>query len=198
MRRKETRPTSIYWLVDTRTNTPFYCGKTVQKIEHRLHKHKSDISVNPHRPISKKLSECKENVRICVVEVVPAADDWTVREKHWIALLRKSFPDVVNIADGGQGVSGYIPTEATRQKLTIVNRRKAADPAFRARLSIACTGRRYSDETKAKVGAAHKGKTISPEHRAILSAAHKGKPKSAEQRAKMSASAKAWRAAKHV
>lgn len=200
MPRKHIRKaTFIYWLIDVRPETiadgwpngkPFYCGKTVQSLSTRLNHHKSAGKYNLSRLVSKRIHECGEHVSIKLVEMVDAEQDWIEREKHWIAILRYSFPGGANISAGGQGVLGYIPSEETLLKLTAASRRKASCPEFRARLSKACTGRKYSAETRAKVGAAQRGKKISDAHRAIISATHKGKPKSEEQRAKMSAATK--------
>ena len=68
-----------------------------------------------------------------------------------------------NITEGGEGTTGYKPSDEVRQ-----------------RMSEAQKGRKVSKETKQKQSEAHKGKQFSEEHRRKLSEASKGKPKSAE------------------
>jgi hypothetical protein len=75
-----------------------------------------------------------------------------IAEKQYIVLLKGLGYSLVNMTDGGEGTSGWIPSEETRRKL-----------------SIASKGRKHSIETKASLSKAHTGKKLSPEHKAKLS-----------------------------
>jgi hypothetical protein len=220
-RRKDDRSTTIYWIFDTRLSpvgVPFYCGKTVFSLSRRFKTHIRDAVRGADRPLHSRLRECGDFVCIQAMEIVPATQDWTLREKHWIAILRHAFGSV-NVADGGAGPTGFVHRESTKQKL-----RRSLSPETRAKISAANKGRkqspewiakrtskrigmRASDETRAKIGAAHRGKEISKEQRAKLSIAGRGRKqstaeierrtvslkgmrRSAEVRARMSASAK--------
>lgn len=198
-RTRNTRPTTIYWLVDVRPEIlvqwprgyPFYCGKTVLRPQYRFDRHRRDSFKFPDRPLSKRLRECDEFVSVRTMETVPADADWIEREKFWIYTLRLLWTGALNIADGGQGVPGYV-----------------ASVEVRAKQSAALTGRVISKETRARIGKAtasrdpsvyrkislsNKGRIVSAETRSKLSAAGKGKKRSAETRARMSLAQKGLR-----
>jgi hypothetical protein len=130
-RRKNTKPTLIYFLLDARPKKlaagwpmgePFYCGKTVDSAEARLSSHRFDARKWPNRRISKRIAECGEHVRAQVMETVPLDADWIAREKRWIELLRFSFPGGTNVSDGGDGSPGYVHTEESRAKMRAKSR----------------------------------------------------------------------------
>jgi hypothetical protein len=180
-RRPNIRPTFIYWLYDTRTGIPFYCGKTVIKLEYRLNNHFSNSLRYPTRPVSARLFEYGEgNVRIDLIETVPIGEDWAARERHWIAELRRINPSCANVSNGGDGAPGHVKSQATKELMR--------DKML---------GRTFAPETLAKMSARmrgtqiRKGKKLSPEQSAKMSAARMGKkrgPQSAEHRAAIGAS----------
>lgn len=158
MRRKNTRPTLIYWLLDIRPETiaagwpvgkPFYCGKTVSTTNDRLRGHRECARRFPAREISKRLAACGEHVSVLTMETVPVEGDWRARERHWIKILRFSFPDVANISAGGHGTVGMVHSAETRAKISTS---KAGKP-----------GKPRSAETRAKISAIHKGRKLAPE-----------------------------------
>lgn len=122
---------------------------------------------------------------------------------------------LLNMALGGPGVPGVIPSAATRAKMAASNIGQKRSAETRARMSKEKTGCMLSAETKAKIAVAQKGKPKSAEHRgklatilaernrtpearAVCSATHKGKVVSAETRAKIAAANLAYRAAKRA
>lgn len=207
-----TKPTSIYWLLDVRPATiaagwlqglPFYCGKTVSTLGKRLNGHRNDaLRTSPGR-VGPYILKCGEYIRIAVLEIVPSEDDWSARERHWIARSRQLFPDIItNVSDGGAGAPGFIPPAETRAKISKALRGKKISPEHRAKLC----GQKRSPETCAKISAvklgkkcpkisaAKIGKKFSSEHCAKLSIAAKTRRRtkfSPEARAKMSIAAKA-------
>ena len=119
-------------------------------------------------------------------------------EKERIAFWRDRV-DLCNKTDGGDGVSGLIMSQVSRQKMsdkakgrpgnvTMLGRKHSAET--RAKMSAAQKGKKKSPEHAAKVGAAHRGKKRTEEHRAKLSIAHTGKTISSETRAKLAEAAK--------
>lgn len=192
-RRPNTRPTSIYWLIDTRTGTPFYCGKTVLALSLRLSAHKQEAK-RGSRSVHRKVRECCDHIEIRVVETVPVDEDWGAREKNWIAILRERHPaDACNSADGGAGVPGRIVSEETRRKLSARFKGKSTHTLeTRAKLSAIGMGRKRPPGVSERISATKKIRTYvrSDEMRARLSAAKKGRPgrpHSPETRAKISA-----------
>lgn len=219
-RRPNTKPTSIYWLVDTRPETltdwpdglPFYCGKTVGKIQRRLAGHKRDALRFPGREMGKRLIACANYVEIRCTEIVPIKGDWIERERCGIKFIRDNFPECLNIADGGEGPAGRIPSAKTRALLRAANLGKKATPETRAKLSAALKGRklpedvvarmklrRSTEESREKTRLTLTGKKHSAERRQNISAGHRGKkypPRSAEHCAKIAANKRAWWAAR--
>jgi hypothetical protein len=163
-RKPNTKPTTIYWLVDVRPETlttrpnglPFYCGKTIQAPHERLKRHKNAAERFPGRAISQRLAACANHVRIHVVEIVSTSDDWSDKEKRWIELLRATFPGVVNTTNGGQGAPGLIHSVGTRKAI-----------------SAKLLGRKHNAARVANISAAVKGCKMpprSPEHCAKIAA----------------------------
>lgn len=208
-RRRNTRWTSIYWLIDMRpeillkwpVGLPFYCGKTVLSLQERLWIHKSDSTRLPNRPSAVRFRECGDHVRIQSMMIVAPDGDWSSIEKRWIWILRSHFPGCVNVTSGGQGMPGHIHTAAsrakmsaskkgtpvsaeTRAKLSAANKGKVLSAETRAKMSAYRTGRPLSMETRMKVSASRKGIIFSTSHRANMSAALRGRKLSPEHAAK--------------
>lgn len=169
-RRPNNRSTLIYWLLDMRPETiaagwhsgqPFYCGKTVEGAQVRLVGHRACAKRYPQRATSRRVNECGEYLRLEIMETVLPGGDWVAREKHWISILRFSFPGGTNVADGGQGCAGMIMSEATKQKIGSANR-----------------GRKPSAQTVQASLAVRAGKKLAPDHIAKIRVTLTGKPKS--------------------
>lgn len=105
--------------------------------------------------------------------------------------------NLINLTNGGEGLSGLIVSSETRAKIKASNLGKTGDksPNFgktfstehKIKLSFAHIGKTPSIETKTKMSAAHFGKTHSVETRLKLSAANLGKTFSIKHKAKISA-----------
>lgn len=146
-RRKNTRPTIIYWLLDTRPEIiakgwligePFYCGKTVDTTERRLHGHRADAATRPFGKVSARILECGDFVRIETMEIVPPDQDWCERERHWISVIRFSFPDSVNVSDGGSRSPGWVPTAEQIARTVAGTRRGRRARVMRALETLHC------------------------------------------------------------
>lgn len=172
IRRPNTRSTLIYWLIDTRTNQPFYCGKTVNSAHQRRLNHKYEAAKGT-RKVHARVRECGENFRIQVMETVLPDGDWSAREKHWIYLLRGSFPDNCNSADGGAGAPGRIVKDETRAKISAASKRQRHTPEAKAKIVAFLTGRKRSPETIEKQRQKMLGRKRTPEHCANISKAQK-------------------------
>lgn len=203
-RRKNTKPTMIYWLFDARTNTPFYCGKTVMVPEKRLRDHRTAAVKRPHGRVSAYVIECGKAIRMQTIEIVSVEQNWRDRERHWIAVLRRINPNCTNVSDGGDGSPGWVPSaewranrsarlqgmkhsSETREKIGAAQRGKSKSLEMRARLSAANKGRKQPPEAVMKTAAANRGRKATPETRAKLSAARQGRIYSPGARAKMRA-----------
>ncbi len=79
-----------------------------------------------------------------------------------------------NVALGGPGCPGVIPSDETRAKRSKALKGRTITPEWRAKLSAAAIGRPISQATRDAASRTHKGKPKSPEHRAKIAAALKG------------------------
>lgn len=189
-RRPNTLPTKIYWLVDTRTGVPFYCGKTIHGTDDRFSDHRYTATKFPKRPISRALLDCGENVRIDLMEVVPIDADWVQRECHWIATLRLINPQCVNVSAGGSGVAGLVHSPETRAKIRAAQLGRKMAPDHGAKIAAKTRGQKRSPETLARMSAARKGGTMSQEQRDKISATLTGRKAAPWVGAKISAANK--------
>lgn len=127
------------------------------------------------------LEECKDEATALLSEI------------FWIAFLDTKSPYGFNLTDGGEGVSGAVPSEETRAKISAGNRGKAVSAETRAKIGAASRARVCTDEARANMSASRRGRTHTPETRAKMSAALMGNSRgsghtiSAATRAKMNA-----------
>lgn len=173
MRRKNTKPTAIYWLFDARPDTiseigwtcgvPFYCGKTIRPTA-RFSGHKR-IARQGDAKNQKSLYEfiaiCGDHLRFNIVEIVPADGDWIEAEKRWIRTLRSVNNFCLNASDGGAGSPGYV---LRPEHIEAMRRHQ--------------TGKKYPTEVRARMSAAKrgcKGRPLTVEHQAKLLDANTGR-----------------------
>jgi hypothetical protein len=106
------------------------------------------------------------------------ADAFTVEKER--ILFWQDKVDLCNKTIGGDGISGYKHTDATKQ---IMSTKAAKRPGVKSMF-----GKKHTEETKKKMSEAHKGVKKTPEHAAKVGLAHKGKKvkHTDETRAKMS------------
>lgn len=111
--------------------------------------------------------------------------DALAHERYLISSFRALGVPLCNLTDGGEGVSGYVPTAETRAKASAVHKGVSHSAEHRAKIGAANKGKIRSTEARAKVSLVHSGKTISTEHRARITAALKGRKLSPEHIAKV-------------
>ena len=108
------------------------------------------------------------------------------------ALGRHPLGPLVNLTDGGEGVSGL--SSQTRAKIAEAASRRTLSPETRAKIAAANRGKTLTPEHCAKFGAANRGRRHSLNAVAKIRDAAIGRKASSETRAKMSA---AQRGKKH-
>ena len=79
-----------------------------------------------------------------------------------------------NKTTGGDGVSGLIHSEETREKLSKLNKSKTHTEETKKKISEALKGHNVSEETRRKISETEKGKTVSEETRRKQSEAQIG------------------------
>lgn len=73
------------------------------------------------------------------------------------AIGRGRLGPLLNKTDGGDGVSGWVPSTLTRQRICVANTGKSMSVEARLKMSEARRGRKKSQEHKDKIAAAHLG-----------------------------------------
>jgi len=79
-----------------------------------------------------------------------------------------------NKTDGGDGASGAIRSEETKEKIRQANLGKKKPKEVGEKISKALTGRKLSEEIKSKLREGHKGRKCTEEHKRKVSEAKKG------------------------
>jgi hypothetical protein len=114
-------------------------------------------------------------------------DNWQFWEKTFIKLYRARGCKLVNLTDGGDGLTSYKHSAATRAKIGIGN--KAASKKYFDNGGIAhMKGKHHSEEAKERNRQAHLGHGHTLVARLKISEGLRGRPVSQSTRAKISAS----------
>lgn len=183
--------------------SPCYIGKGIKD---RIYHHEKYGTANPHlMNIIRKakrlgLSVPKEKLYTGLTEQEAFA-----REISTIRAIGRTHEGgpLANLTDGGEGLSGHIPSEKTikkikdalhtpetQLKLSARSRGKKLSEAHKAAIRKSLCGRFVTKETRQKIREAITGKKQSAETRAKLSLLRKGRTHSIKTKQKMSASRK--------
>jgi group I intron endonuclease len=139
-------------------NGKIYIGKTIYSLSERKSKHlyyakKNNNSYVLHAAINKYGAD---NFQWEIVDQCLFPDMLCELEKKYIKQFNCKTPHGYNLTDGGEGMAGYVSSEATRQKVRVAN-----------------IGRKLSQETKDKIRATKmvssynwgRGRTFTEEHK---------------------------------
>ena len=127
---------------------------------------------------SRRIKPPKDKSRILYLKQNLTEEEAFKHEIYMIAVFgRKDLGTGIlhNRTDGGDGVSGYIPSYETRRKLSEASKGKIVSEETRKKLSASSKGKTVSEETKRKMSEVHKGHNVSEETKKKLSEANKGK-----------------------
>ena len=170
-------PENFYvYAIFRETGVPFYIGKGKGK---RWKEHEWDAQ-NGKRGHRFNIIRSMQSRGVDIIKVkIHENLSEVVAHKYEMALIaaigRGVKGPLVNLTDGGDGVTGLLHTPETRAKLSMAQRGKKASQEARKNMSAAGVGRKFSPETRAKISAASKGRPISAEMRLKLSNANRGK-----------------------
>jgi hypothetical protein len=92
-----------------------------------------------------------------------------------------------NRTNGGEGASGTIPGEATRQKMSKARKGKPRSEETKRKIGEGHRGRILSEESRKKIGDGNRGKVISTETRKKMSETSKGREITRQHRDRISA-----------
>lgn len=96
-----------------------YVGKTVRYL-HERHKQHIHAAAKARLPVQRWIAKkIAAEDRLCIQLLENVAPDacWKEREKHWIQHYRSSGAKLLNLTDGGEGLTGHVFTEEHRQKI---------------------------------------------------------------------------------
>lgn len=154
----------IYCLKDPVTGDVRYIGQT-NNLKKRFSAHiKTSVKQKTHLGSWLKSLSGKKPI-LAVLHEVSEGESWAEEERRYISCARALGMDLVNLTDGGDGPSGWVPTSETL-----------------AAMSAAWTAERRLAQSKARTGVPN-----SPEQNAAISAAQTGVPHSPKRRATQSA-----------
>jgi hypothetical protein len=145
-----------YIYIDPETNVPFYVGKGFGG---RAYTH---LRRRDKHPMTNKIKALAKKGVAPIIQITDhlCEADALDQEKVLIASIGRrdlGLGPLLNLTDGGDGMSGYQMTQEHKNKIAMANR-----------------GKKVSAETRAKQSAVHKGKTVSAISRARLGSAVSG------------------------
>lgn len=164
-------------------NSPFYVGKGAGNRAHRTN-HR-----NPHWHRTVK----KYGLVVEIVAKWNTEHEALEHEKFLIHCFRDMGHRLVNLSNGGEGQSGWVPSEETRKRISLAKTGKPSPKrgiplSESARLKMADTkrGQKLTDAHKAKISASSKGRPKTEEHKRKISEGNKGRVVSDETKRKIS------------
>jgi hypothetical protein len=167
-----------YGYVDyTDDGRPFYVGKGLDKRVRVVDRNEKHARVSNKHGRTRVVEFCsKDEQAVLDWEVLTCAASGTYESRR----------DGIgcNFTKCGEGTSGHIPTQETRDRMSKSRLGRRCSPETRAKLSIAFKGRKLSQEQVANLVASNTGLRRTPEQLARMSAAHTGKKQNPESRAK--------------
>ena len=140
----------IIYKITNLINGKIYIGQTVQSLKKRFEQHCG----NKKSVIGQTIKKYgKKNFYIETVEECETLDELNEREIFLIAHYDCIAPKGYNLTEGGEGASH---SEITRQKISMVNRKRFENLAERKKIAEKLRGRKDSEEVKARKSAAQK------------------------------------------
>ena len=120
----------------------------------------------------KEVKPPKDKSRVRILKADLAEEEAFLLEKLYILMFGRidlSTGILRNKSDGGDGASGAIRSEETREKLRQANLGKKRPQWICDKIAASNTGKKASAETRAKISAIHKGKKCTEEHKRKVS-----------------------------
>lgn len=166
------------YLIHNILNNKVYVGKTNDP-PHRWRKHLETAGSDRereryyiHRAIAKY---GVDNFVFCILQQLDNENDQNLAEQYWIKFFNsKNNKYGYNLTDGGEGTTGRVISEATRQKMREKATGRKHTEETKELLKQISTGRKHTPEAKAKMSAANIGKVLSDDHCEKISKARKG------------------------
>ena len=116
-------------------------------------------------------------------------DDAFQIEKDTILEFRYFEHPLVNLTDGGEGMSGYKPYEEQRKRVSEKMQGREITAEHRLKISESNKGKKRTEVQRKRMSEINTGKKITAEHRLKISESNKGKKRTPEQRVTMKVTA---------
>jgi len=125
----------------------------------------------------KEVKPPRDKSRVRIIKADLTEEEAFLLEKLYILMFGRIDLDtgiLRNKSDGGDGASGAIRSEETREKLRQANLNRQRPQWVYDKIAASNTGKKLSAETKAKMSAVRRGRTCTEEHKRKVSEAKKG------------------------
>lgn len=176
----------IYTLSDPVSNDIRYvgwCFNTKRRLSQHIQRAKSEKT---HK--ANWINQLAAKGLAPLMDVVETGSgDWAFAEKKWIAFYRGSGIDLVNLTDGGEGVTGLVFSAESKEKMAAAKRGKNISSDHIKKVADALRGRKRTAESMAGARKALIGRVVSQETREKIRASLVGSKHTDEARAKISA-----------
>jgi len=169
----------VYEHLRSDTGAVFYVGKgTGKRCTVRSHHHRNEFWQRTERKAG----------GFCVRMVASNVDEELafLIEQERISQLRMVGVRLCNLTDGGEGASGHIHDEDSREKMSNAKRGKKLTDAHKAQIGFAGVGKSPSKETREKIAASKRGIKRDAETVKKIALSKTGKSYSADIRMKLS------------
>lgn len=145
-----------------------YIGKTVN-LYRRLSVYKGLHCKSQPKLHRSFLKYGYENHQFKILQELPNDVDQSILSTYeilYISQFKECGFKLLNLTDGGEGVSGRVVSEETKEKMRTIFKGRQFPAYARVKALAFHTGRKCSEETRRKMSEASKGKKKSPEHAA--------------------------------
>jgi hypothetical protein len=125
----------------------------------------------------KEVKPPRDKSRVRIIKTDLTEEEAFLLEKLYILMFGRidlGTGILRNKSDGGDGASGAIRSEETREKLRQANLGRQRPQWVYDKIAASNTGKKLSAETKAKMSAVRRGRTCTEEHKRKVSEAKKG------------------------
>lgn len=165
---------TIYALLDPETQAIRYVGKTSQPLRTRVRAHinraQGQKQIRSAKWIADLRAKSLEPVAI-VLEQTQA--DWEAAERFWIASLRATGTDLLNMTAGGSATPGLRLSPEAKAKVSAAARRQFSDPMARKRAAEFARAAWDDPDYVSRMKEKHRERATKPEYRANQSAKKK-------------------------
>lgn len=164
----------IYGLIDPRTNELKYIGKSTSGLERPKAHNKANLLRKYKSKKNSWILSLKSTGLKPIIEVIEEFDSESPlndAERFWIASIKATGADLLNMTDGGDGLShGFVMSAETKQKMSIAQKKRGTNGLI---------GYKQTESHKRAISAKLIGRPKAPftaEHRRNNALAQGGKP----------------------